>query len=610
MRRKRLLWQLYPLYLVITLLCLLAVTWHASWYLKKFYLRDTAADLEAKARLVEKQLVGKVTAADSAYVDSLCKELGKAASTRFTVILPSGWVVGDSEGNIDEMDSHADRPEIMEAMNGSVGNQTRRSPTLRKNMMYVAIPIRSDGEIVGVMRTALPVTSIDQALGTVRVRIMLAGVVIAALAAVLGLVVSRQISSPLEEMQLGAERFARGELDFRLFVPNSEEMAGLAEAMNQMAEQLDERMRTVTRQRNEREAILASMVESVFAVDTEERLISMNGAATRIFAVEQEDIRGRTIQEVVRNTDVQQFVTEVLASSEPCEAEIALHSNGERFMRAHGTKLRDENGQDMGALVVMNDVTRLRHLENVRRDFVANVSHELKTPVALIKGFVETLQSGAMRDTHDAERFLGIIARQTDRLNAIIDDLLSLSRIEQEMGSRQIDLEQSRIKEVLESAINLCETKAAAGNVEIQLTCADDLLAPVNQALLEQAAVNLIDNAIKYSEEGSHIGVEAAHEETDIVVSVSDQGCGIEKKHLPRLFERFYRVDKGRSRKLGGTGLGLAIVKHIAQAHAGRVSVESTPGKGSTFAIHLPKQKTALTARTLSPNPNTPFTSG
>jgi two-component system phosphate regulon sensor histidine kinase PhoR len=236
----------------------------------------------------------------------------------------------------------------------------------------------------------------------------------------------------------------------------------------------------------------------------------------------------------------------------------------------------------------LNDVTRLRRLENIRRDFVANVSHELKTPVTAIKGSVETLLDGALQKPEDARRFLEIVTRQADRLNAIIDDLLSLSRIEQEAERHEIPLQRSHLNEVLRGAVQACEVGAAAKSIRIGLSCPEPLLARINPPLLEQAIVNLIDNAVKYSRPESEVRVEARPENGEILILVRDHGCGIGKEHLPRLFERFYRVDKARSRKEGGTGLGLAIVKHIVQAHAGTVTVASVPGEGSTFTIHLP----------------------
>ena len=237
----------------------------------------------------------------------------------------------------------------------------------------------------------------------------------------------------------------------------------------------------------------------------------------------------------------------------------------------------------------MNDVTRLLRLEKVRREFAANVSHEIKTPITAIKGFVETLRDGAVKNPEHAERFLEIIDKHVKRLETIIDDLLRLSRIEQEAGKKEVLLNEGRLKEVLETAIQVCEANAIAKKIEVELSCAEDMVAKFDPPLLEHAVVNLIDNAIKYSGENKTVWVEAVQTEEEIIIRVRDQGCGIEKNHLSRLFERFYRADKARSRQLGGTGLGLAIVKHIAQSHGGRVAVESIPGKGSNFTIHLPK---------------------
>ena len=291
---------------------------------------------------------------------------------------------------------------------------------------------------------------------------------------------------------------------------------------------------------------------------------------------------------MVRKADLLRFVARTLSGKAPVEGDIVLRDESERFLQAHGTVLRDTRAQDIGALIVLNDVTRLRRLENIRRDFVANVSHELKTPVTAIKGSVETLLDGALQKPQDARRFLEIVARQADRLNAIIDDLLALSRIEQEAERHEIPLQRGRLGEVLRGALQACEVGAAAKSIRIECSCPESLQARINPPLLEQAMVNLIDNAVKYSRPDSEVLVEALREGGEVLIRVRDHGSGIGAEHLPRLFERFYRVDKARSRKAGGTGLGLAIVKHIVQAHSGRIAVTSVPGKGSTFTVYLP----------------------
>ena len=587
-KKRRLLWQLYPTYLLVTLISLVAATWFASRTLKQVFLEKSASDLEARARLFESQVLDYLSPLDAEAIDRLSKKIGGHATTRITVILPSGEVIGDSEKDPAKMDNHVDRPEVIQALSGQVGLSTRYSRTLGKDMMYVGISLRKDSKILGVVRTSVPLTSIDEALESIETKIAVGGLLVAVFAAILSLLVSRRISRPIEEIRRGAERFARGDFKCRLPVSGSEELGSLSETMNQMAIELQERINSMREQRNELEAVLSSMDEGVIALDKEERVISINNAAAQMFETNPSSAQGRSIQEVVRNLDVQKFVKDALSGEEPVERDIALYSDGERILNGHSTVLRDAGGSRMGVLIVLNDVTRLRRLENVRRDFVANVSHEIKTPITAIKGFVETLHDGAMKNSKDAERFLVIVQKHVDRLDAIIEDLLSLSRIEQEAEREEIVLEEAHIKEVLLTAIQLCQVKAAPRNISLELSCSEDLMAKINPPLLEQAVLNLLDNAIKYSDAESKVQVEARKADSEILIRVRDQGCGIDKKYLSRLFERFYRVDKARSRKMGGTGLGLAIVKHITLAHGGHVTVESVPGKGSTFSLHLP----------------------
>jgi len=587
MRRKRILWQLYPSYLLVILVSLAAVTWYASRQFRQFYLDRTAADLHARILLVEEEIRRELSAGRDEQTDSFCKKLSRA-STRITVILPGGRVVGDTDNPPAEMDNHADRKEIRQALAEGFGRSQRFSHTLREELMYVAVPIEDKQKTIGVLRASIPVTSIDRALAAIQLRIAAAGLVVALFAAGVSWFISRQISWPLEELKHGAERFARGDLAHKLSVEDTREIGALAETMNQMAAELDGRIRDVVSERNQRDAILASMVEGVLAVDAEQHLISLNQAAARMLAVDARKAPGRSLREVVRNRRLQALVDGAFSGGDSLEDDIVLGDPRERFVHANASLLCDADGRRIGVLVVLHDVTELQRVDKIRRDFVANVSHELRTPVTSVKGFVETLLDDAIDKPEDARRFLTIVAQQTDRLSAIIEDLLTLSRIEQDAEKAELAVEDCPLKSVLEAALGVCRNKAARSGVALELSCAEELRAEINPPLLEQAVINLVDNAVNYSGKGSAVDVEAGREDGSVVIRVRDRGCGIPPEHLPRLFERFYRVDKARSRKLGGTGLGLAIVKHIAQAHGGRASVESTPGVGSTFSLHLP----------------------
>lgn len=412
-------------------------------------------------------------------------------------------------------------------------------------------------------------------------------VVLTVLAAGIGLISSERISRALQVMRASAEHFAVGDFSHRLHIPNTPEMGNLATALNNMAAQLEDQISVVTQQRNEQEAILVSMQEGVLALDSQAHVIAMNPAAEALLAVPATQARGRTVQEVIRNVGLQRLLTDAVSKAEPTTGEIVLRGDEERFLQVTATALRDAAGRDLGILVVLNDITQLRRLENIRRDFVANVSHELKTPITSIKGFVETLRDGALDDRPQADRFLEIVARHADRLHAIIEDLLSLSRLEQNNQTAEIPRPEVQLSAIVEAAVLDCSAKAAVRRVAVVPACAPGLPVRANAPLLEQAIVNLLDNAISYSNADGTVWLTARQENGEVRIDVRDEGIGIAPEHVSRIFERFYRTDKARDRASGGTGLGLAIVKHIAQIHDGQVSVASEVGQGSTFSLHL-----------------------
>jgi len=589
MKKLRLLWHIYPAFLLLTLVAVLAVSWYVSSTLHDFHIAQVEKNLTARGNLIAQQVGTRLDPVHAAELDALSKTLGAQTETRITIILPDGIVLADSNENPAKMDNHARRPEVAAALAGRKGVATRYSRTLDQNQMYVARPVQTGDRIVGVVRTAIPVTEIDATLAAAHGKIAGAGFLIAFVLAILSLYMARRITHPLEQMRKGAERFAMGELERRLPTDGAEEIAALGDALNDMAAQLDERFQTVVRQRNELEAVLTSMIEGVLAVDRNEKIMRINRAAAGLFEADLKKAIGRPVQEVLRKTELQKFIADALKAGEPIERNLTLLSgNREVQLQAHGSPLLNAQENKIGALVVVNDVTHLRRLENLRRDFVANVSHELKTPITAIKGWAETLQQGDEGLTQEQQKPIEIIVRQADRLNAIINDLLDLSHIEQQQEGAAIDRPATRINEVIAAAIQDCSVDARAKEIDIAVQCPDDLTVPINPPLFEQALVNLLNNAIKYSLEKGRIDIEAAIQNEKFSLKVRDFGCGIPTKHLPRLFERFYRVDTARSRAMGGTGLGLAIVKHIAQAHNGLVDVHSTVDQGSTFTLVLP----------------------
>ena len=587
-KKKRLLWQLFPSYLFITLISLVAVTVFATSSLRNFYLDQIAGELKTRANMLEKQIHQFLGPMDAKVIDAICKEAGKISGTRITVILLSGKVVGDSAKDPSIMDNHALRPEVITAKKGNVGRSTRFSRTLQQNMMYIAVPLQYNNKIAAVVRTSLPVTAIDKKLHSIQTQIAIGGLLIALLAAGISLYVSQRISRPIEKVKEGAEHFARGELSHRLPETDLIEISSLTDALNQMATQLEDRIRTVINQRNELEGVLSSMVEGVIAFDVDENIISINQAAAQIFESRPTDLLHRSLYEVVRNPELQRFVDKALSSSGNLKDDVILYQEDERIISLYSTPLRDAGGDQIGTLIVMDDVTQVRQLENMRRDFAANVSHEIKTPLTAIKGFVETLHHSLNENPEETMRFIGIIDKHVNRLTAIVDDLISLSKIERDDEKKEIRFQKQLIKKVLENAIGNQRDKAESKKITIDLSCEADISANMDPVLLEQAFSNLLENAINYSHEKGVVHISALQQDDTVVISVRDHGVGISKEHQSRLFERFYRVDKARSRNLGGTGLGLALVKHIVQVHRGYVSVDSSPGKGSVFSLHLP----------------------
>ncbi|MGE0434020.1 MAG: ATP-binding protein [Planctomycetota bacterium] len=586
MRRGALMWRMATLFLLLLLLGL------ASLALLAFEKLETAAASRQTEALHQGLTVAVPQFARALASDNLREamtrsalDLSRTLRADVLVLHESGKWIGVRAGMPDTTSGTGAPDGYMErGLNGESSLGQEHSPGFPARI-YVCVPVRDgSNHVVGaaevrqaVTAASAPYQTVAQAIGWI-VLIALVGFTIAVWL-VWGLL------SRLRVVRLGVERMARGDLTARLRLPEASELHSLVSAINHMASQLDERLQALARHYNQQQAVFASMEEGVIAVDHTERVISLNAAAATLAQVASSAPEGRPYYEVLHLAALQRFVADTLESREPIERDIELIGSADRLLRCHGTLLRDTDGRNVGAVIVLHDITRLRQLEDMRRDFVANVSHELRTPVTSIKGSAETLLDGAVNNPTTAQRFLGIIVRHADRLSAIIEDLLSLSRLEQD-GQDNLRRERVPLARVLRNVADLCAPRCKGH--QIQLDCTVGLEVDAAPHLLEQAVLNLVDNAIKYSPTGGTITMRGVLDGDEIALSVIDQGPGIPAEHIPRLFERFYRVDKGRSRLVGGTGLGLAIVKHIVQAHGGRVEADSTPGVGSTFTIRLP----------------------
>ena len=589
-KKKKLIWQIFPSFLIITLVSMTAVTLYATDYFKRFFLNNSEKELTTQTLLLQKKFIHILKSEPDRMdqIDPQCKEIGQETGTRVTVILPSGVVVGDSFGDIDAMENHMDRPEVSAALNGEKGISIRYSATLDKNMMYIALPVIDAGTILAVVRTAVSVSAIDRELREIRNNILFALVLTTLAATIVSLWVTRRITRPIEQMKNGAAQFAGGNLNTRMAVPSSEELSELAVTMNRMAENMDEKIKDFKNRSMELEAVHSSMQEGVIAIDRDEKIITVNSAAARILDFPPMRLKDRYILEVVRNVEFQSFIQRALSTNEPVEDDIIVQKEESTILNIHSTALYDTHKLRMGTLIIFHDITRIRRLETMHKDFAANVSHELKTPLTAIKGFIETLQEMmSSNDTNQSIHFLKIIEKNVNRLINLINDLLVLSRLERLEGT-DIRFERQPLLSLIQAAVNTCRTRIRDKQMQVAIDCSEDLDVMVDTVLMEQAIINLVDNAVKYSPESSKIFIGAEKKDEKVDIAIRDQGRGIDQDHLPKIFNRFYRVDKARTRNEGGTGLGLAIVKHIVQYHQGSVHVRSVKKEGSVFTIRIP----------------------
>jgi two-component system, OmpR family, phosphate regulon sensor histidine kinase PhoR len=574
-------------YLALLLGVLLAVDFYSSRVLRRDYIRSADDKLASLLNIAQAR---PPRLDDAAELRAWTEWMGRSGA-RVTVIDNAGRVLADSQHDPETMENHSNRPEIQQAFASGAGQSVRHSATLGRDLVYRAVRCEQPSGPPVVIRMALPLAEVDASVAELRRRIYIASFVVLLLGSVISLIYFRVFAARVERLKDFSRRVAEG--DFRPLPTERprDELADLADSLNETAAWMDRTIHSLSGERNRSSAILRSMVEGVAVIDAQEKLVFCNRAFSEIWNLESAAVEGRPVIEAVRNSDLLGLIRRALRGEEGLRSDIAMGIVQQRNFSVTATPVLALEGalagdKPNGAVVVLHDVTELRRLERVRHDFVANVSHEFKTPLTAIQGFAETLLSGALEDPRNNRRFLEIIRDHATRLAVLTDDLLKLARIE--AGKLEVQFVPVQLADVIERCAETTLLKAGRKKITLETDVPPNL--PVvhgDASLLRDVVQNLLDNAVQYTSEGGRVRISATAGPREAVVTVDDTGIGIPLADQERIFERFYRVDAARSREAGGTGLGLSIAKHIVEAHGGRLWVESEVGRGSKFSFSV-----------------------
>ncbi len=539
--------------------------------------------------MAQAQLFATILEGDFPGEENLEEFVSKYATeykVRITVVAEDGEVVAESSAGYDEMENHASRIEIKKALAGEKYSVKRYSKTLGMECMYCAVPVETEG-FNGVIRIGVPLKELKSMEFGFLKSTLLTVIVVSVAIILVAVYFSNYITRPLDELTEAARKIAKGNLQVKIYTRQNDQTGLLADAFNSMAEKLKYNMAVLYARNNELEAILYSMNNGVAAIDEDNKIIFCNQEFKTLVERDEDNITGLPIYHIMRNQMLYDVIDKVKETEDSVSKEGNIYREEECIMRVSGTPLYEEKeNKTVGVLLIFEDVTQIRKLEHMRSEFVSNVSHEFKTPLTSIRGFVDTLKNGAIHDEKFALKFLDIIDIETERLYNLIQDILLLSEIE---NNNDYNVKENDVKEIVGDVITLLNSKVKK-NVELRYE-PDTYIRPYicNADRMKQLMINLVDNAIKYTENGN-ITVKCYSDGNFLYLSVQDTGKGIEKESLERIFERFYRVDKSRSSKTGGTGLGLSIVKHIVEMYNGDIEVESEVFVGTKFLVKLPYQ--------------------
>ena len=574
--------------IILAYLVLVAVAAPILWFflsgtIEGYFTDRIAENLKAQATL----LMGELPPLDNdEKLDAFAGRYKGITGARVTIIKADGKVLGDSDEDSSLMENHLNRPEVQSAITGGWGRATRYSHTLKIDMLYLAVAVRPGPDITGYIRLSMPLHQVREAMARITRQVAAGAFVIFLAAVTLGIFLSRRMTGNIGGMVAFTRKVASGDFTSRLHVGSADELGRLAANLNEMAGQLSEQIDTMTREKTTLEAVLGGMAEGVLVTDRDGSVILANRRLRETFGLKREDSLGRPFLEVIRNNDLAKLIRLAHERRELVTGEVEMEFPESLYLMAGCVPLTMKGGF-AGVVLVLHDLTRLKALERVRRDFVANVTHELKTPISAIQGFAETLLSGALDEKDNARRFLGIIESNSRRLTRLIGDLLTLSKIE--LGEVTLEFKPVSLKNVCMEAAALIEPRVGGKRQDLKLDIPDEIpRVSADRDKLYQIILNVLDNAAKFTPEGGSITVTATGPkgaEGMVELAVKDTGLGIPPDLLPRLGERFYRVDPARSRELGGTGLGLAIVKHLMKAHGGTFAIDSYPQKGTTVTL-------------------------
>ena len=582
------------------------IGWGVQYYfigpfIEQFYLNETKEHLTSKAHLIQS---GIDTKRENVSLQDFVKKSSKLSEIRITILDTNGVVLADSEEDPGSMENHRGinkREEIEVAIKKGIGSSQRYSTTINEHMLYVAILASVEGSHF-IIRTSESMLSLNTSINKVRQRIVLISIIILIVIIPAVIIISRFITRPLFLIGKAAKKISKGDMfdpipiSQKSFFSGTEEISSITVALNEMAKELDKKIATITREKNEQKNILNyiniiqySMSEGLIAIDLENKFSTINKAASSYLNIDRKKDIGKPYDKKIKNKAIKKIIKSILKKQRPITKEIRIGRMKKMFFIVNGKVLKDQKSKPVGCLIVMTDVTRLKQLEAMRRVFVANVSHELKTPITSIGGYIETAQGDIPLETKN--EFLEKAIRQNNRLNSIIDDLLRLSRIEAIEDEDTFTLSTQKLLPIIESSVEDIRGEIKKYGIKVVIECSDDICAIIDSQLMREALINLIENAIKYGVDNSTVILSVKRKSNKILIDIENKGELIPEKERDRIFNRFYRLDKSRSKKTGGTGLGLAIVKHISIVHNGTIEVHKSDGDTTVFRLTLPVRK-------------------